>query len=104
MSGKSDIFESAFFISPEEEDQGDSNFPGYIGPPAGYLRRRFFIEPGKKCVLYVGVHGVAEIYINRTPLTKGVLFPGPFDYYKGLPVGVFDVTSLLRKGENEEGM
>lgn len=101
MSGKSDIFESAFFISPEEEDQGDSNFPGYIGPPAGYLRRRFFIEPGKKCVLYVGVHGVAEIYINRTPLTKGVLFPGPFDYYKGLPVGVFDVTSLLRKGENE---
>ena len=101
MSGKSDIFESAFFISPEEEDQGESNFPGYIGPPAGYLRRRFFIEPGKKCVLYVGVHGVAEIYINGTSVTKGVLFPGPFDHFKGLPVGAFDVTHLLKKGENE---
>ena len=98
MSG---IFENASFVSPEEEDQGESNFPGYIGPPAGYLRRRFFVDPGKKCVLYVGVHGVAKIYINGASVTDDVLFPGPFDYFKGLPVGAFDVTKLLKKGENE---
>ena len=101
MSNKGDIFEYASFVSPEEEDQGESNFPGYIGPPAGYLRRRFFMEPGKKCILYVGVHGVAKLYINGASVTDDILFPGPFDYFKGLPVGAFDVTSLLKKGENE---
>ncbi|MBP5164737.1 MAG: alpha-L-rhamnosidase N-terminal domain-containing protein [Lachnospiraceae bacterium] len=101
MKKEFDYFEKAFWISPEGANPGKKPPKEELGNPAGYLKKTFSAKKDKKYTLYIGVHGVAEIYVNGTLVTDAVLFPGPFSYYFELPVGVFDITPFVRDGENE---
>ena len=101
MKKEFDHFERAFWISPEGPNPGKKPPKEELGNPAGYLKKTFKAKKGEEYTLYIGVHGVAEIYVNGTLVTDAVLFPGPFSYYFELPVGVFDITPYIIDGENE---
>ncbi len=69
--------------------------------PASVLRRRFPLEKAKEAVLYISCHGLYEAVLNGTRVGDFVLAPGADDYQKRLQVQAYDVTALLKEGENE---
>lgn len=69
--------------------------------PASVLRRRFTMDHTGNAVLYITCHGLYEAVLNGTRVGNFVLAPGTGDYHKRLCVQAYDVSDLLRKGENE---
>ena len=69
--------------------------------PASVLRRRFTAERTENAVLYITCHGLYEACLNGRRVGDFVLAPGTGDYHKRLTVQAYDVSGLLRKGENE---
>lgn len=69
--------------------------------PAGYLRRRF--DVGRDLAhgeLSITACGLYKAYLNGEPVTDQVFTPG-FTYYpRRLQYQSYDVTSLVRRGEN----
>ena len=79
------------------------NYDKHIAAP--YLRKKFFLDfvPEKAEITICGL-GFYELYINGTDITKGPLAPyisNPDDicYYDN-----YDITHLLKKGENVIGI
>ena len=72
--------------------------------PAPFLRKAFQL-PGdfKTARLYITALGLYECTLNGRPVGDGVLAPGWTDYHKRVQYQVFDVTDLLREGENALG-
>ena len=50
--------------------------------------------------LYISALGLYEAEINGKPVTEDCLTPGWTDYYCRVQYQVYDVSSLLQKGEN----
>ena len=69
--------------------------------PASVLRRSFRVESTENAVLYITCHGLYEAMLNGQRVDDFVLAPGTGDYAKRLTVQVYDVSELLRMGENE---
>lgn len=69
--------------------------------PASYLRRRFTIADLTRACLYITCHGLYAAYLNGKRVGDFVLAPGTGDYRRRLGVQCFDVTELLKTGENE---
>ena len=69
--------------------------------PASYMRRTFVSDKTKDAKLYITCHGLYEAFINGSRVGDYVLAPGVDDYQKRLQVQVYDVSSLLKEGENE---
>ena len=69
--------------------------------PASYLRRSFTLEHAGKASLYITCHGLYAAFLNGKRVGDFVLAPGTGDYKKRLTVQRYDVTGLLRAGENE---
>ncbi len=70
--------------------------------PASYLRKHFTLEHGVAAArLYITCHGLYEAWINGKRVGDFVLAPGSSSYGKRLHVQTYDVTDLLRPGENE---
>ncbi len=72
--------------------------------PAPYLRKSFTL-PGaaRSARLYITALGLYECSINGQPVSDDVFTPGWTDYRKRVRYQVYDVTSLLRDGENVIG-
>ena len=68
---------------------------------ASVLRRRFSVESTQNAVLYLTCHGLYEAVLNGARVGDFVLAPGVGDYRKRLAVQAYDVSALLRAGENE---
>lgn len=72
--------------------------------PAPHFRKEFKtsrkIESAK---LYVTSHGFYEIHLNGRKVGDQVLTPGWTSYNKRLQYQVYDVTGMLREGENAIG-
>lgn len=84
---------SAKFVSPRTI--------GGIGKPAPLLFRTFTLRTGVHLArLYVTAHGSYEANINGHRAGDHVLAPGWTSYTKRLVYQTYDVTSLLREGEN----
>ncbi len=77
---------------PHEDDQRQ---------PASVLRRRFTAERTKGARLYITCHGLYIACLNGQRVGDFVLAPGTGDYRKRLTVQCYDVSPLLREGENE---
>jgi len=73
-------------------------------PPVAALRRGFRIaSPVASARLYATALGAYKLKLNGKSVGEQILSPGWTDYRKRVTYQVFDVTSLLRKGENALG-
>ncbi|MBR5738937.1 MAG: family 78 glycoside hydrolase catalytic domain, partial [Lachnospiraceae bacterium] len=68
---------------------------------AAVLRRSFSVTQFGRAVLYITCHGLYEAVLNGKRVGDFVLAPGTGDYRKRLAVQAYDVSALLREGENE---
>jgi alpha-L-rhamnosidase len=72
--------------------------------PAPYLRRSFVIsQPVASARLYVTALGLYEARLNGERVGDAVLAPGWTDYAQRVAYQTYDVTGLLRPGENVLG-
>nr|WP_304970345.1 alpha-L-rhamnosidase [uncultured Schaedlerella sp.] len=69
--------------------------------PALYLRKTFFVRHSlKRARIYQSSHGLYEFFINGKRGTRDVFKPGFTSYELRLQYQAYDITSLLRYGEN----
>ena len=69
--------------------------------PASVLRRVFTLTETKNARLYITCHGLYTASLNGVRVGDFVLAPGTGDYHKRLTVQCYDVSDLLKPGENE---
>ena len=93
-----------FGIGVIGEDALDGDYIGAVPGDLKFplLRKDFVVKkrPGF-AVLYVNSLGYHEVYINGSPVSEAVLTPAVSQMDKRSLIMSYDVTSLLRKGENE---
>ena len=69
--------------------------------PASYLRKVFSVSlPGAPARLYITACGLYEAYLNGQRVGNMVLAPGAWTADQHLGVQTYDVTALLKEGEN----
>ena len=85
----------AKWIDPEPENDTAQRHP------ASYLRRRFALDSTENARLYITCHGLYAAYLNGQRVGDFVLAPGTDDYRKRVQVQTYDVSALLKEGENE---
>ncbi|MGI6107759.1 MAG: family 78 glycoside hydrolase catalytic domain [Lachnospiraceae bacterium] len=87
------MFSDAIWIAHPEDGRENHLVPVF--------RRRFQVKDGlEKAVLRVSAHGVYETEINGRPVTQDRFTPGLTSYYVRIQYQEYDVTALLREGEN----
>jgi len=69
--------------------------------PADHFRKRFTVSDISKARLYISACGLYEAFINGKRAGDFVLAPGSTDYRKRIQYQTYDVTDLLKAGENE---
>ena len=85
----------AVWIDPEGEHDPEKK------QPAAVLRKRFHADRTEEAKLYITCHGLYEARLNGRRVGDFVLAPGTGDYIKQLTVQAYDVSTLLKAGENE---
>jgi alpha-L-rhamnosidase len=76
----------------------------YSIPPVAYLRKAFAVaQPVVRARLYVTALGLYEFEINGQRVGPNRLAPGRTEYTRRVPYHTYDVTLLLRTGENACG-
>ncbi len=66
------------------------------------FRRRFEVHKDcEKATLCLTAHGVYEAELNGVSVTENKFMPGLTSYYYRIQVQKYDVTALLREGDNE---
>jgi alpha-L-rhamnosidase len=79
---------------------GDTNLP--LKSP--YLRNNFTLNKKiKRAVVYASALGLYELYINGSRVGDDYFTPGWTDYNKRVYYRGYDVSSLLKKGQNAIG-
>lgn len=74
------------------------------GAAAPYFRKLFYLDrPVETAELRITALGLYEAEINGAPVGDIVFAPGWTDYRKRVPYQTFDVTALLRPGDNALG-
>ena len=72
--------------------------------PARYMRRAFFVNgKARRATLYISGMGYGQTYINGKPVSKDVFGTLQTDYTKTVYYNTYDVTKLLRRGNNAIG-
>jgi alpha-L-rhamnosidase len=75
-----------------------------VSSPTPMLRRAFRIEkPIHSARAYVTSRGLYELHLNGRRVSDDVLTPGWTSYNKRLQYQVYDITPLLRQGDNAVG-
>lgn len=73
-------------------------------PPAPYLRTHFQADrPVKRATLYASALGLVEVHLNGQRVSDDFFTPGWTDYHRRVHYRTYDVTSLVRPGENALG-
>ncbi len=69
--------------------------------PASYLKKEIHLQKfPKQARLYATAHGVYQVFINGKEVPGFVLAPGTSEYKQILQYQTYDVTGLLKKGDN----
>jgi alpha-L-rhamnosidase len=90
------------FGPPSEPGPSDPVLNALLPPP--YLRREFRVDqPVTSARLYVTALGLYEARLNGRRVGDAVLAPGWTDYAQRIPYQTYDVTALLRPGDNVLG-
>lgn len=72
-----------------------------VHKPASYLKSSFDAAKTSNARLYITAHGLYEVYLNGKRVGDYVLAPGTTSYDKALAYQTYDVTDLLKEGQNE---
>lgn len=82
-------------------DKGDK-----LSVPIPYLRREFLLPYNSiaSARLYISARGLFEASINGEAVTEDRFAPGWTEYTKSIPYLAYDVTKLIKKGENAIGV
>ncbi len=73
-------------------------------PPPPYMRKDFSVDrPVKRAVVYASALGLYELHINGKRVGRDYFTPGWTDYMKRVYYQTYDVTNLIRKGDNAIG-
>ncbi|MCC6698831.1 MAG: family 78 glycoside hydrolase catalytic domain [Candidatus Hydrogenedentes bacterium] len=73
--------------------------------PARYLRHEFNADkPIRRATAYISGLGLSELYLNGKKVGNDVLTPSLTEYTKRTYYLTYDVTGMLRKGENAVGV
>jgi alpha-L-rhamnosidase len=76
----------------------------YILPPPPYLRKEFTLsKPINKAYVYVTALGLYDMRINGEKISDSLLTPGWSDFRKRVNYNAYDVTDLLKQGDNAAG-
>ena len=74
------------------------------GMPAPMFRKAFSLDSEPvRARLHVSAFGDLELSVNGQPASEDLFVPGWTDYRKRVPLVTWDVTPLLRQGENVLG-
>lgn len=68
---------------------------------ASYLKKSFTLDKLGSARLYITAHGIYNAYINGIEVEGYFLAPGTSYYEKRIQAQTYDVTDMLREGENE---
>ena len=69
--------------------------------PGVYLRRSFQVKPGLvEARIYQTAHGLYESFINRQVTDADKFKPGLTSYYYRIQYQTYDITALVKEGEN----
>lgn len=78
--------------------------PGLTLPPPPYLRRDFALPSGiRRATVYATALGLYELHLNGQRVGEDYLTPGWTDYSKRVPYQTYDVTGLVKDGDNAMG-
>ncbi len=74
-------------------------------PPVRYLRHDYSVQskPIKKASLYATALGNYELYVNNQRVSQDYFSPGWTDYTKRIHYRTYDITSILKGGDNAIG-
>jgi alpha-L-rhamnosidase len=99
------FFETGFLSNEEWQAQWIELSNDTIRTPPSVSMRKTFVltKKIKEARVYVTAHGVYELYLNGKKVSDDVLTPGWTSYNKRLQYQVYDVTSLLARGQNAVG-
>ena len=76
----------------------------YHLPPSPYLRKEVSLaRKVKSARLYIACQGLENFYINGTKVSEDYFASGWTDYNKRVYYNVYDVSSLIAKGDNAFG-
>ena len=74
-------------------------------PPATYLRKEFRVGAGiRKARVYASAKGLYVLHLNGQRVGEDLLRPGWTDYRDRFQYQTYDVTGLLRPGDNAVGV
>lgn len=74
-------------------------------PPLPFLRKTFIVErPIRNAFLYVSALGTCEVRLNGRRVTEDYFIPGWSDFRKRVYYRTYEVTGLVREGENVLGV
>ncbi|MBQ3901437.1 MAG: alpha-L-rhamnosidase N-terminal domain-containing protein, partial [Clostridia bacterium] len=69
--------------------------------PVDHFRKTFDVRDVRKARLYISALGLYEAYINGEKVGRAVLAPGSTDPRVRVQYDTYDVTGMLREGQNE---
>lgn len=73
-------------------------------PPPRYLRKDFSVDkPVRRAMLYASALGIYNAYLNGQRVSDQYFNPGWTDYTRRVYYRAFDVTDMLKKGDNAIG-
>lgn len=83
---------------------GTPKVSGGQGGPASLLRKVFTLsKPVKSARAYVTARGSYRLHLNGKRVGRDILTPDWTDYRKRIPYQIYDVTKMLRRGDNAVG-
>jgi alpha-L-rhamnosidase len=84
---------------------GRLKFSRLILPPPAYLRTAFLVtKPVRHATLYATALGIFDLHLNGRRVTEDRFNPGWTDYTRRVYYRAYDVTGLLRTGDNALGV
>lgn len=97
------VFETGL-LSPEDWKAkwiaGDYGINKKYRYPTDHFRRSFIATDVKKARIYASACGIYTLYINGKRVGDQVLAPGHTDYRKRIQYQTYDVSELVKEGEN----
>jgi len=87
-----------------DELWGAQRLPSLATEPPHYLRREFSLKPNvRRAVMSVTAIGWADVYLNGKRVSDDLFGSGWTDYKQRVYYRTYDVTSLLKPGDNAWG-